>query len=101
MAAARTLLAEAAGVPAEPFAPVPYFWSDQYKTKIQFVGHAQQGDEVRVVDGSIEDRKFVALYGRAGHLVAALGFSRPKLVLQARRLIADRLPWEDALAAFE
>jgi len=96
MAAARTLLAGPAR--AEPYAPVPYFWSDQYETKIQCVGHLQAGDEVRVVDGSIEDRRFVAVYGRAGRLVGALGFSRPKLVLAYRRLIAEGASFDAAVA---
>jgi 3-phenylpropionate/trans-cinnamate dioxygenase ferredoxin reductase component len=96
MAAARTLLAGPAA--AEPFAPVPYFWSDQYKTKIQFVGHVHHSDDVRVVDGSIEARKFVALYEHAGRLVGALAFSRPKPLLQCRRLIAERATIDEAVA---
>ena len=95
MAAARTLLA---GAGAEPFAPVPYFWSDQYDAKIQFVGHAHHADDVRLVDGSIESRKFVALYEHAGRLVGALAFSRPKPLLAARRLIAERTTMDDAVA---
>jgi len=95
IAAARALLARADK--AEPFAPVPYFWSDQYKTKIQFVGHVHHSDDVRVVDGSVEDRKFLALYEHAGRLVGALGFTRPKLVLQCRRLIAERVSIDEAL----
>jgi len=95
IAAARALLAGADK--AEPFAPVPYFWSDQYKTKIQFVGHVHHSDDVRVVDGSVEDRKFLALYEHAGRLVGALGFTRPKLFLQCRRLIAERVSIDEAL----
>ena len=30
----------------QPFAPVPYVWSDQYETKIQMVGRIKPGDEV-------------------------------------------------------
>jgi NADPH-dependent 2,4-dienoyl-CoA reductase/sulfur reductase-like enzyme len=96
IAAARALLAGQEA--AVPYAPVPYFWSDQYKTKIQFVGHVHHSDDVRVVDGSIEARKFLALYEHAGRVVGALGFSRPKLVLQCRRLIAERVPIGDAIA---
>ena len=92
-AAGRRLLD---GPTAEPFAPVPYFWSDQYDVKIQFAGRL--GDEVRVVDGSIEERKFAALYGRAGRLVGVLGMNRPRLVMQFRRLIAAQASWEEALA---
>ncbi|MBV8161175.1 MAG: FAD-dependent oxidoreductase [Acidimicrobiia bacterium] len=95
IAAARALVA--GPEESEPYAPVPYFWSDQYTTKIQFVGHVHHSDEVRVVDGSVGDRKFLAVYEHAGRLVGALGFSRPKLVLQCRRLIAERLSVEDAL----
>ena len=68
--AARRLLAELDGAPGEPYAPVPWFWSDQYDRKIQLAGRSSAADDVvQVVDGSIEDRQFVALYGRAGRLV--------------------------------
>ncbi len=75
-AAASLLLGEQ----AEPFGTVPYFWSDQYGVKIQFVGDAQPGDELRVVDGSVAERRFVACYGRGGRLVGALAFGRPRLL---------------------
>jgi 3-phenylpropionate/trans-cinnamate dioxygenase ferredoxin reductase component len=51
-AAARRLLAPPGE--AVEFAPVPYFWSDQYDTKIQFLGRCCPTDEVRIVDGSID-----------------------------------------------
>jgi NADPH-dependent 2,4-dienoyl-CoA reductase/sulfur reductase-like enzyme len=86
-----------AGDGAKPFAPVPYFWSDQYETKIQFVGRIGPDDEVQVVHGSIDERKFVAIYGRAGRLVGALGFSMPRLLMGYRTLIAERASWEAAL----
>jgi NADPH-dependent 2,4-dienoyl-CoA reductase/sulfur reductase-like enzyme len=96
IAAARALLAGPEA--AQPYAPVPYFWSDQYRTKIQFVGHVHHSDEVRIVDGSVEDRKFLALYEHAGRLVGALAFSRPKPLLQCRRLIAEGVTIDDAIA---
>jgi NADPH-dependent 2,4-dienoyl-CoA reductase/sulfur reductase-like enzyme len=94
-AAAQALLA---GAGAEPFAPVPYFWSDQYDAKIQFVGVAAPDDELRVVHGSVAERRFVAIYGRAGRIVGALAISRPRLLMAYRRMIADRASWEAALA---
>ena len=63
MAAARRLLA---GDDAEPFAPVPWFWSDQYDRKIQLAGRSGPDDEVVVVTGSPEERRLAAIYGRAG-----------------------------------
>jgi NADPH-dependent 2,4-dienoyl-CoA reductase/sulfur reductase-like enzyme len=99
--AARRLLAELArgGAAAEAYAPVPWFWSDQYDRKIQLAGLAGPDDDVEVVDGSTADRKFVALYGRGGRLVGALGMNRPRAVMRFRQLIIDRTGWEDALAA--
>lgn len=97
VAAARRLLVANAGA-AEVFAPVPFVWSDQYDVKIQVVGSIRGDDEVAVVDGSLDEDKFVAVFGRGGRLVGALGFSRPRVVMQYRRLIAERTSWEDALA---
>jgi NADPH-dependent 2,4-dienoyl-CoA reductase/sulfur reductase-like enzyme len=77
----------------EPFAPVPYFWSDQYDVKIQFVGVAAPTDEFVVLDGALEDRKFVGGFGRDGRLVGALGFSMPRQLMKYRALVADRAPF--------
>jgi NADPH-dependent 2,4-dienoyl-CoA reductase/sulfur reductase-like enzyme len=83
---------------AAPFAPVPFFWSDQYDVKIQFAGRMRGGDDVRVVAGSLEERKFTALYGRAGRLTGVLCFSRPRDLAKYRRLIAARTSFADAIA---
>ena len=84
--------------PCPPFAPVPYFWSDQYDVKLQLAGRARPGDELRIVDGSLAERRFVALYGREGRLTAVLGWNRPRLVMQYRRLLRDGASFEAALA---
>ena len=95
-AAAKRLLAG----PGEAldFTPVPYFWSDQYDAKIQFLGRCCPTDEVRIVDGSVEERRFVALFGRHGRLVGALAFSRPRLLMAYRKLLAAKTGFDDALA---
>lgn len=84
-AAAGALLGD-----AQPFAPVPYFWSDQYDVKMQFVGTSAASDDFEVFEGSLEDRKFVAGFGRNGRLVGALGFSMPRQVMKYRAAIAER-----------
>jgi NADPH-dependent 2,4-dienoyl-CoA reductase/sulfur reductase-like enzyme len=91
--AARRLLGH-----LEPYEPVPWFWSDQYDRKIQLAGRSSADDEFQIVDGSIEERRFVALYGRAGRVVGVLGMNRPRPVMEYRQLIADGVSWEDALA---
>jgi NADPH-dependent 2,4-dienoyl-CoA reductase/sulfur reductase-like enzyme len=92
--AARRLLGDDA-----PYAPVPWFWSDQYDRKIQLAGRSAPDDEMRIVDGSLEERRFVLIYGRAGRIVGVLGFNRPRLVMQYRQLIVDATSWDDAVVA--
>ncbi len=93
--AARRLLDSSTG----PFTPVPWFWSDQYDRKIQLAGRVRPDDEVRVVAGSVAERRFAAVYGRAGRLVGVLGFNRPRHVMRYRALIERRAGFEEALAA--
>ena len=97
VAAARRLLhGDAPG--AEAYAPVPFVWSDQYDRKIQTAGQFRGDDEMEVVHGSLEERRFTALFGRNGRLVGVLGFSMAAKVMQYRRLIQERVPFDDALA---
>lgn len=81
-AAARSML----GI-GEPYADVPWFWSDQYETTIQYVGHAPEWDEL-VVRGDLEGRRFSAFYLASGRLHACVGFNRPRDVRAATRLLA-------------
>ncbi len=96
--AASNLLSEAAGQPTEAYAPVPFFWSEQFDRRIQFLGRAGADDEVRIVAGSIADRRFAALFGRAGRLRGVLGVNMPRHVMPFRKSLMERLSWDDALA---
>ena len=93
--AARRLLDAEVG----PFTPVPWFWSDQYDRKIQLAGRVRPDDEVRVVNGSVDERRFAAIYGRAGRIVGVLGFNRPRHVMRYRALIEQGASFDEALAA--
>jgi NADPH-dependent 2,4-dienoyl-CoA reductase/sulfur reductase-like enzyme len=79
------------------YAPVPYFWSDQYSHKIQFFGRADGFDEVRIVDGDPADGTWVALYRRGERLVAALGVSKIRALIGFRQLLLRDASWEEAL----
>ena len=81
----------------DSFAPVPYFWSDQYSTKIQFFGSSTGFDEVRVVDGDPASGVGVALYRKDDLLVGALGLNRIKALMGYRPLLADGATWATAL----
>jgi NADPH-dependent 2,4-dienoyl-CoA reductase/sulfur reductase-like enzyme len=71
---------------APAFAPVPYFWSDQYETKIQFVGRT--GPDMQVVEGNLDEDRFVVAFGRDGRLVGSLAFNRPARIMRYRAMIA-------------
>jgi 3-phenylpropionate/trans-cinnamate dioxygenase ferredoxin reductase subunit len=96
-AAARRLLAGAEA--AEPFAPVPFVWSDQYGLKIQAAGRIQPDDEMLVAHGSLEERRFVALFGRDGRLTGALAINRVRQLMGYRRMMRNGATWEEAVAA--
>jgi 3-phenylpropionate/trans-cinnamate dioxygenase ferredoxin reductase subunit len=94
--AARRLLAGDGGNDLA-FAPVPFVWSDQYDRKIQTVGVVSGECDLHVAHGSYAERQFVALFGRNGRIVGALGFNRARQVMQYRKLIAERATWDSAL----
>ena len=83
---------------ATSFAPVPWFWSDQYDRKVQLAGRPHPDDEVRVVAGSTAEHRFAAFYGRDGRFNAALGMNRPRQVMQSKGLLEAEASWDEALA---
>lgn len=85
-AAVAALLAGGAVAPGVP--RPPYFWSDQYGVKIQFVGHAAGADSVTVEAGATGDRDVLAVYRRAGDPVAVLGMNQPRLFTRWRKQLA-------------
>lgn len=82
----------------KPYAPVPYVWSDQYDVSIQYVGRGRGDDELVVKHGSLESGEFVALYGRAGRLMGAVGFNMPRYLNDYRRFVANRASLAEAMA---
>ncbi|MEO1077859.1 MAG: FAD-dependent oxidoreductase, partial [Bacteroidota bacterium] len=62
---------------AIPFEAVPYFWSGQLGMNLRYLGHAKSWDEV-IIDGSLDDRQFVAHYAKDGRVLAAAGVKRDK-----------------------
>lgn len=84
-AAAKTLMRPLGE--AEPFSSVPYVWSDQYDLKLQYVGIA--GEFHEVVEGSFEDKKFVATFASAGRFVGALCVNSPARMNRYKRRIGE------------
>jgi NADPH-dependent 2,4-dienoyl-CoA reductase/sulfur reductase-like enzyme len=72
---------------SEPFAPVPFFWSDQCGVRIQAFGHLRPSDTLTIVEGSLEERKLVGTCTRDGRVVAVVGVNMPRQTREAQALI--------------
>ena len=82
---------------ATSFSSVPYFWSDQYDRKFQFVGLGGRHDEMEIVDGSLAERRLTALFRRGDRLVACLAVNQPRAMIKYRKLLAAGLAWDARL----
>lgn len=67
--AGRLLAGEPSGA---SYAAVPNFWSTQGDMVVKSIGLTDGADAVAIVQGDPAERRFVALYGRAGRCIAAV-----------------------------
>jgi NADPH-dependent 2,4-dienoyl-CoA reductase/sulfur reductase-like enzyme len=82
---------------AKPYGTVPYFWSDWYGSRIQFVG-VPDSEEVLLVEGDVDnDDRWTALYRQGDRLVGALTLNGQAVIMKYRRMIAQRSSWSEAL----
>jgi NADPH-dependent 2,4-dienoyl-CoA reductase/sulfur reductase-like enzyme/nitrite reductase/ring-hydroxylating ferredoxin subunit len=75
--AARNMLGQ-----REAFDAVPFFWSQHYDVPINYVGHAEQWDEISV-DGDIAARDCLLRYKSGGRVLAVASIYRDLASLQA------------------
>ena len=98
--AARNMLAE--GDPTlrpAPFEAVPFFWTGQFGVSLRYVGHAEAWDTV-VIDGSLDDRQFLAGYVRDGEIQALAAVGRDQDAAAFHLLMSQgRTPSPDDLRA--
>jgi NADPH-dependent 2,4-dienoyl-CoA reductase/sulfur reductase-like enzyme len=80
-AAAKAMLGEEPDPP-----PPPSFWSDQYGLRIQYAGHAEVADDIRV-EGEPAARDFAVVYSREGSPVGALTVGNPRAFARLRKQI--------------
>jgi NADPH-dependent 2,4-dienoyl-CoA reductase/sulfur reductase-like enzyme/nitrite reductase/ring-hydroxylating ferredoxin subunit len=66
----------------EKFAAVPFFWSQHYDVPINYVGHAEQWDELSV-DGDIAAKDCLVRFERGGRALAVASIFRDAANLQA------------------
>jgi NADPH-dependent 2,4-dienoyl-CoA reductase/sulfur reductase-like enzyme len=76
-AAARNMLGQ-----RETFDAVPFFWSQHYDVPSNYVGHAEQWDEI-AIDGDISARDCLLKYKSKGRVLAIASIYRDLASLQA------------------
>ena len=79
------------------FKSVPFFWTGQYDVKLRYIGHAEQWDEV-VIQGSLEDKSFLAFYIKENQTLAVSGIGRDREIAAISELIGTaQMPNVEAL----
>lgn len=72
---------------AEPYAGLPWFWSDQYSVKLQIAGIVDGHDQV-VVTGEPASGRFSVFCFRGERLLGVESVNKPADYVMARRLLA-------------
>jgi NADPH-dependent 2,4-dienoyl-CoA reductase/sulfur reductase-like enzyme len=98
--AAQNLLATLRNEPMQPYSAVPFFWSDQFDARIQFLGRAFSTSNVDVVAGSVADGRWCAMFSTNDRLTGVLGVSMPKMVMPSRAMLSTYTSRYDALQHF-
>jgi NADPH-dependent 2,4-dienoyl-CoA reductase/sulfur reductase-like enzyme/nitrite reductase/ring-hydroxylating ferredoxin subunit len=85
--AARNMLGAALAYDA-----VPYFWTTHFDQRLDYVGHAEEWDDL-VVDGTLDTPDFIAWYVRAGLVRAVAGWGRDRRMAGVLNALQDQPDW--------
>ena len=75
------------------YAPVPWFWSDQYDLKLQMVGFAADGD-TEVLRGDTAANSFAVFHLKDCAISAVDAVNSPKEFMICRRLVGQKVDAE-------
>ncbi len=71
----------------EPYAQIPWFWSDQYDIKLQIVGFSSRSEQA-VFRGDPESRSFAVFFLDDGRLTSVYAINSPREFMLSKKLIA-------------
>jgi 3-phenylpropionate/trans-cinnamate dioxygenase ferredoxin reductase subunit len=80
----------------EPYAQIPWFWSDQYDLKLQIAGLSSSTEQT-VLRGDPESRSFAVLFLDEGRLTACYAVNSPREFMLSKKLIALKARPDPAL----
>lgn len=85
--AAANLIADLDGQQSEPFAHVPYVWSDQFDMKIQIIGRPLDGATISVEHS--DERSLTVAFHRDGALCGGVAINRVRDAMLMRKSMHD------------
>lgn len=78
---------------------LPAFWSNQFGVNIRSVGLPPIADTIMVTQGSVNERRVVAVYGQRGRIVAAVAVNKPRSLPAYQAMIEAHTPFPPELHA--
>lgn len=86
IAAAKSMLGK-----GQPYAPIPFFWTEQFGLNLQYVGHGAGWSDI-VFRGKLTEDAFSAFYLRNGRLIGCAAVNRFKDIAAAKLLLKTDTP---------
>jgi NADPH-dependent 2,4-dienoyl-CoA reductase/sulfur reductase-like enzyme len=84
-----------------PHMEVPAFWSSQFGVNIKSVGVPSLGTELLVTQGSLEDHRFIAVYGYQGRVIGAVALDHARWLPFYQELIERTAPFPPQFATVD
>jgi len=84
----------------QPYAQIPWFWSDQYDVKLQIVGLSSGYDKL-VIRGDQDAKSFAAFYLKNGRVLAIDAINSPREFMLGKKLIAAKAQFDPEKLADE
>lgn len=84
-----------------PHLPLPQFWSAQFGVNIKGCGVCSFGDEIVFTQGSVEDLRFAAAFGKRGRIVGAVTFNHGKWLPYYGAMIERSAPFPPPPAGYD
>jgi NADPH-dependent 2,4-dienoyl-CoA reductase/sulfur reductase-like enzyme len=91
---ARVAAINMAGADAR-YMGVPYFWTYHFGKRLEYLGHANNPDDV-VIDGDLERQTFIAYLLREGKVAAVVACEREDATARLAEAMRDTLSLDEA-----
>ncbi|ORM67952.1 FAD-dependent oxidoreductase [Pantoea rwandensis] len=79
---------------------VPFFWTAHYGTRYEYLGHAEEWDDYRLL-GSLQEKRFIAFYCRQGMIAAVCSAGMYTLTAALVEEMQQPMTVEQGMALFE